>query len=153
MNNEDLQRLYDVGTDLGRPGDFVRRDKNGKIPGADTTLNKYTYAVYTKPSIAQVTKILNVLNSAKKIGKIEISSKDGTQSFATNSLLPNVWGGNYINAYSNVYIVYSATLRNDIGASGISERKTEFKDSAFSTSEIAMTGVQIIYFNDTEITE
>lgn len=34
MNNEDLQRLYNIGVDRELPGDFVRRDKNGKIPGA-----------------------------------------------------------------------------------------------------------------------
>ena len=41
MNNEDMTRFYEVGTDLGRPGDFVRRDKDGKVPGG-LTLNKYT---------------------------------------------------------------------------------------------------------------
>ena len=40
MNNEDLQRLYNIGVDRELPGDFVRRDKDGKVPGM--VLNKYT---------------------------------------------------------------------------------------------------------------
>lgn len=153
MNNEDLQRLYNIGVDRELPGDFVRRDKNGKIPGAGATLNKYTFTVNTKPSVAQVTKILNVLNSAIRIVNINIRVKDGMYYFMLSDLNEHKFKGYSINAYSNVYTMYSVLLRDDLGASGISANKTEFKNSAFLTNETTFDSVSITYLNDTEITE
>ena len=57
MNNEDMTRFYEVGTDLGRPGDFVRRDKDGKVPGM--VLNKYTVSNPTdKTQLQALTQFL-----------------------------------------------------------------------------------------------
>ena len=64
MNNEDLQRLYNIGIDRELPGDFVRRDKDGKVPGADTTLNKYTYTGYVT-SQSERTRLYNIISNAK----------------------------------------------------------------------------------------
>lgn len=73
MNNEDMTRFYEVGVDQGRPGDFVRRDKNGKIPGG-LTLNKYVYSNTTRidgnSTNAIFKRIVNILVKAK--GKISI---------------------------------------------------------------------------------
>ena len=67
MNNEDMTRFYDVGVDLGRPGDFVRRDKDGKVPGG-LTLNKYTYTLeLTGSDSAGVLRLRRIVMNAKSI--------------------------------------------------------------------------------------
>lgn len=45
MHNEDLARLYDVGINRQKPGDFVRYDEDGKVPGLnalDSRIMNYT---------------------------------------------------------------------------------------------------------------
>lgn len=116
-----------------------------------TKLNRYTFTVNTKPSVAQVTKILQVLNNATRIVNIEAKDKDGTHNYMINEIKEHKFKGTYINAYSNVYIVYNVLLRDDSGASGITVYKTEFKNSAFTTNEINLESFIITYLNDTEI--
>lgn len=121
--------------------------------GGGTTLNKYTFTVNTKPSVAQATQILNIINNAKRILNIEIQvQQDGVQQFMTQCNSSSQWQGRSINAYSNIYTVYSALIRPDLGSSGISVDKTEFTNGAFSTNIKNMGSVTITYVNDTEIT-
>lgn len=118
-----------------------------------TTLNKYTFTVNTKPSIAQVTKILQILNKAIRVLNIEIKVTDSTRSYMISEINEHKFKCHAMNAYSNVYIMYTVLLRDDIGASGISADKTEFNNSTFSTNTINLESVTITYLNDTEITD
>lgn len=120
--------------------------------GGGTTLNRYTFTVNTKPSVAQATKILQVLNNAIRIVDINIRNSDGTRSYMMGEINTVKFNGYSINAYSNVFIVYNALIRDDSGPSGITVYKTEFKNSTFSTSGINLQAVSITYLNDTEIT-
>ena len=121
--------------------------------GGGTTLNKYTFTVNTKPSVAQVTKILKILNSAVRILYVESNlSAQGVVDLMTEVLYSYQYKGKAINAYSNVFKTYSVLLRNDIGESGIEAAVTEFKDSAFSTTTISLNTIAVAYLNDTEIT-
>ena len=120
--------------------------------GGGTTLNKYTFTVNTKPSVAQATNLLNVLNNAIRILDVKIQVKDGLYSFMTQELSSHKWIGESINAYSNIYNVYKSLLRDDSDASSIYTSKTEFNNSAFSTNNITMSSVTITYLNGTEIT-
>ena len=120
--------------------------------GGGTTLNKYTFTVNTKPSVAQATNLLNVLNNAVRILDVKIQVKDGLYSFMTQELSSHKWIGESINAYSNIYNVYNSLLRDDSDASSIHTSKTEFKNSAFSTNDKTMSSVTITYLNGTEIT-
>lgn len=118
-----------------------------------TKLNKYTYTVNAKPSVSQVTQILNILNSAKRILNIDVNlSTQGVIGLMTQQLFDYKFIGIAINTYSNVFNVFNVLLRNDLGASGISARKTEFKDSGFSETTINISAVTVTYLNDTEIT-
>lgn len=116
------------------------------------TLNKYTLTINGKPSVAQVTKILNILNSAIRILEVKVQTSDGLYEFMTQGLGTTKYLGQSINAHSNIYTTYSVLLRDDLGTSGIVAYKTEFTNSAFSTTTINMTSVYITYLNDTEIT-
>lgn len=102
MNNEDLQRLYDVGTDLGRPGDFVRRDKNGKVPGG-LTLNKYTVSDAT--NMTQLQALTQFLG--KNIGRIiAIYGLDNYGNHSSLSYTVNTTGSTpYLELTSAPYIV------------------------------------------------
>ena len=121
--------------------------------GGGTTLNKYTFTVDTKPSVVQATQIVNIINNAKRILNIEIHVQtDGEQPFMTQCITSFQWQGRSINAYNNIYNVYNALIRPDLGSSGISVDKTEFKNGAFTTTNKTMGGVTITYLNDTEIT-
>lgn len=121
--------------------------------GGGTTLNKYTFTVNTKPSVAQVTKILKILNSAVRILYVEVNlSSQGAVDFMTEVLYSYKYIGKSINAYSNVFNTFSVLLQDDIGESGIEANITEFKDSAFSTRTIAILTISVAYLNDTEIT-
>lgn len=117
------------------------------------TYYRHTFTVDAKPSVAQATQIVKIINNAKRILNIEISvQQDGIQQFMSQCISSNQWQGRSINAYSNIYIVYNALIRPDLGSSGISVDKTEFKNGAFLTNNKAMGGVTITYLNDTEIT-
>lgn len=116
-----------------------------------TTLNKYTFTVSTKPSVAQTTQILNILNSAVRILGVNIQLKEGLYGFMTQDLSEHKYIGQSINTYSNIYTVYNVLLRDDLGTSGIIAYKTNFTDSAFSTTETTMSNIKITYLNSTEI--
>ena len=73
MNNEDLQRLYNIGVNRELPGDFVRRDKDGKVPGG-LTLNKYTFTFELYNATTSKHAILKaILDNAKSITDVSFS--------------------------------------------------------------------------------
>ena len=51
-----------------------------------TTLNRYTFTVNTKPSVAQATKILQVLNNAIRVVNIQIKDADGTHNYMISEI-------------------------------------------------------------------
>ena len=121
--------------------------------GGGTTLNKYTYTVNTKPSVSQVTQILNILNSARRILNIDITlGNDGVMGLMTQQSYDYKFIGKSINAYSNVFNQHSVTLRNDRGESGITAYKSEFKNSGFSDTSVGISAINVTYLNETEIT-
>lgn len=81
MNNEDMTRFYEVGTDLGRPGDFVRRDKDGKVPGG-LTLNKYTVSDATNSAQLQALAEFISDNIGRIIAVYGVFSGGGRQSLS-----------------------------------------------------------------------
>ena len=81
MNNEDMTRFYEVGADLGRPGDFVRRDKNGNVPGG-LTLNKYTYTQANYMTAAANIRLMNILRNAK--GRVICASWGALMEYGVN---------------------------------------------------------------------
>lgn len=120
-----------------------------------TTLNQYTFSVdiSTKPSMAQVTKILNILNTAIRIININIitSKAPNGNSYMSQQLNDRVYTGYSLKINADVFEVHEVFLRNDI--SGASHAYiTEFINSAFSTTEVTMSRIRITYLNDTEIT-
>lgn len=127
--------------------DFIGQISAG---GGGTTLNKYTYTSTTKPSGEQLTKIENIFNNAKRILNVEFHLKDGTYSFMTQRVSPTGWLGYSINAFSTYYDTYNVSLNLNMNI--LEAHKTVFKNAAFSTSEITISGTSITYFNDTEIT-
>lgn len=83
MNNEDLQRLYNIGVDRELPGDFVRRDKNGKIPGADSvTIKKYTVSDATNSAQLQALAEFIGDNIGRIIAVYGVFSGGGRQSLS-----------------------------------------------------------------------
>ena len=116
MNNEDLQRLYDVGVDLGRPGDFVRRDKDGKIPGAgEVTLHNFDNSadVYNYVNSVPLYKIKYITitggnktftlmpqTSAIDYAAIRAYSNDGGYTLIVLKIDPNTPIAFYVNVYS-----------------------------------------------------
>ena len=122
--------------------------------GGGTTLNQYTFDVSTKPSVAQVTKILNILNNATRIINITIftSKAPNGSGYISQELKARVYRGYSLNITSDVFEVHSVLLRDDLGSSGSHAYITEFINSAFSTTEVTMSKVRITYLNNTEIT-
>ena len=119
-----------------------------------TTLNQYTFDVSTKPSVAQVTKILNILNNATRIINITIytSKAPNGSGYISQELNAHVYKGYSLNITSNVFEVHHVLLRDDLGSNGSHAYMTEFINSAFSTTEVTMSRVRITYLNNTEIT-
>ena len=122
--------------------------------GGGTTLNQYTFDVSTKPSVAQVTKILNILNNATRIINITIytSKAPNGSGYISQELKARSYRGYSLNITSDVFEVHSVLLRDDLGSSGSRAYITEFINSAFSTTEVTMSRVRITYLNNTEIT-
>ena len=118
--------------------------------GGGTTLNNYTYTTNTKPTSSQMTTIINILNNAKRILNIEVKLPDGDHSFMTEIISLYGWLGYSIDAYSNTYNVYKVSINKRMN--NISGYKTEFTNSAFTTTDEKVNGVVIRYINDTEIT-
>lgn len=122
--------------------------------GGSTTLNKYTFSVNisNKPSVAQVTKILNILNTAIKIININIitSKAPNGNSYMSQELNDHFYEGYSLNINADVFEVHNVFLRNDI-SDGSHAYITEFINSAFSTTEVTMSSVRITYLNNAEI--
>ena len=120
-----------------------------------TTLNKYTFSISisTSPSKAQVTKILNILNTAIRIINIVIftSKAPNGNRYMSQELNDHVYDGYSLKINADVFEVHKVFLRDDISG-GSHAYITEFINSAFSTTEVTMSSVRITYLNDTEIT-
>lgn len=123
--------------------------------GGGTTLNQYTFSVNisTNPSMAQLTKILNILNNAIRIININIitSKAPNGNSYMSQQLNDHVYTGYSLKINADVFEVHKVFLRDDI-ADGSHAYITEFINSAFSTTEITMSRIRITYLNNTEIT-
>lgn len=160
MNNEDMTRFYEVGTDLGRPGDFVRRDKDGKVPGG-LTLNKYTVS---KPSIGLFAKIY--LNAKGNVnGAVGVNIDNSLDhGFPIGAIRPS--GDNMratlcngIGSGSTKIYVGEILIRNMDSSPYIDQDySTVFRISADSVTKVTVGPYnadysKIVYYNDTEITE
>lgn len=123
--------------------------------GGGTTLNKYTFSVSisNSPSKAQVNKILNILNTAIRIININIitSAEPNGKGYMSQELNDRVYSGYSLKINADVFEVHEVFLRGDISG-GSHAYKTEFINSAFSTTEVTMSSIRITYLNNTEIT-
>ena len=120
--------------------------------GGGTTLNRYTFTVSRKPTVSDVTQILKVLNNAKRVLNVDITSQNGKSGYMTEKLTNHLYLGYSLNLYSDVFNSNRVTLRDDLGTNGISVYETTFSNSTFTTTNISFTAVEITYLNDTEIT-
>lgn len=118
--------------------------------GGGMTLNNYTYTTNTKPTSSQMTTIINILNNAKRILNIEVKLPDGDCSFMTQRISLSGWIGYSINAFSDIFNLYKVSI--NAAMNNISGYKTEYTNSAFSTTDKNVNGFVIKYINDTEIT-
>ena len=116
--------------------------------GGGTTFNEYTYTTTAKPTVSQLTTIVNILNNAKRILNIDVNLSDGKYSFMTQRISLSGWLGYSIDAFSNTYNVHKVSINARMN--DISGYKTEFTNSAFSTTEKNVQGFVINYINDTE---
>ena len=126
--------------------------KLGESGGGGTTLNRYTFTVSRKPTVSDVTQILKVLNNAKRVLNVEITSQNGKRGYMTEKLTNHQYLGYSLNLYSNVFDSTNVTLRDDLGTNGMNAYATTFSNSTFKTTNISFTVVEITYLNDTEIT-
>lgn len=119
MNNEDLQRLYNIGVDRELPGDFVRRDKDGKIPGVgdgekvtlhnfDNSADVYHYVnsiplykiKYITITGGDKTFTLMPQTSTIDYAAIRVYSNDGGYTLIVLKINPDTPIAFYINVYS-----------------------------------------------------
>ena len=157
MNNEDMTRFYEVGTDLGRPGDFVRRDKDGKVPGSGggTTLNRYEYDVdLSSMSYSIRGRITNIAKKAVKYSMyatLNLVASDNYGGILSGYLL----FGEYAYIYSGIVNSGDMIANVIITNNGDSVTKTGYvvrNNTISSISRWNSIRLKIIYYNDTEIT-
>lgn len=120
--------------------------------GGGTTLNKYTFTVSTKPSVAQATQILNILNNATRVLNVNVKTTSGNRGYITQQLTEHKYTGYSLNLYSDVFNAHNVVLRDDMSTSGITANITTFNNATFSTTTENITTVEITYLNSTEIT-
>lgn len=154
MNNEDMTRFYDVGVDLGRPGDFVRRDKDGKVPGG-LTLNKYTYTVPNSRS--GIERAYRIVKNAK--GGFNVFRKMDSYEYDSGVLLKAEQG------YGSVQFSMLG------GSTDVGTKQTNLEIISYLSSSTMYMNINIkadgtitvtadstkqnmylVYYNDTEIT-
>lgn len=161
MNNEDMTRFYEVGVDQGRPGDFVRRDKDGNVPGS-MKLNRYTYTIHSKPSYKAIGRVYNIMHAAK--GRVFARANFSSYSQAAEVFYAQAGSGSntliirdtdYQYGDENCFpVVIYYNYMTDV--SYFTKDKYTFKpDGTVSHTHdkfaYSAEGVQIIYYNDTEI--
>lgn len=149
MNNEDMTRFYDIGVDLGRPGDFVRRDKDGKIPGG-LTLNKYEYVG------RQRSMINKILNGAKSIVSMSTVLQP-LMSITPTLIYPQfylsaVWRDS--NDANILYVGATSVQSGNVGDMTADDWKIKKinNDGTIANYTWKPTNYSIVYYNDTEIT-
>ena len=159
MNNEDMTRFYEVGTDLGRPGDFVRRDKDGNVPGASTTLNKYTYTQGNYMTAADNIRLMNILRNAK--GRVICASWGALMEYGVNEHGCRIRKTYFRNSSSEVTCeIEDWSLKSSGAYSEGYEYKYNMTNNTLTTRTIengndpqATISIVITYYNDTEITQ
>ena len=161
MNNEDMTRFYEVGTDLGRPGDFVRRDKDGNVPGS-MKLNEYVYTIHSKPSYKAIGRVHDIMHAAK--GRVFARANFSSYSQAaevfyaqagsgTNTLIIRDTDCHYGDEiYFPIIRYYNYMTGEDYMTRDSYIFKTDGTVShTHDKFAYGAEGVQIIYYNDTEI--
>lgn len=161
MNNEDLQRLYNIGVDRELPGDFVRRDKDGKVPGSGggTMLNKYTYTQNNYMTAADNIRLMNILRNAK--GRVICASWGALMEYGVNEHGCRIRKTYFRNSSSGVTCeIQDWSLKSSGAYSEGYEYKYNMTNNTLTTRTIengndpqAAISIVITYYNDAEITQ
>ena len=161
MNNEDLQRLYNIGIDRELPGDFVRRDKNGKIPGG-LTLNKYTWTLDLTQTVVKenILRLQNIISSAKGrvMGSILVrNSYYDLQPYESSIEGLNGTSVSYDGTNYSVMYFYVQPVNEYLFSVGgykmlsSTNAETYSRDNSKPSSS-PFKELKVTYYNDTEIT-